>query len=943
VTTVDQLRASSQRLGSHLEFETLISDISASLFAVPLEQLDCVVERALSRVRIFFHADRCALLSVSDDQQVVKIRVASLAEGVPSISADINLAPVFQWSAQRLFVERKPIRVSRMADLPPEAEVERQTWIQMSIRSALNIPIETGGTVKHTIVLNSVREEREWPDAFVTRLRMLGEMLVSALERQKMFAEIRGAEARVKLAADSAEAGLWSLDVGTGLFWASERARAIFGYEADEIVSIERFQASVHPDDWVLVHGTLDVAARACEPFEVEYRITRRGDDRVFWISSRGRAQLAQNGEPDQLMGVSIDITERERTQEALRTSEARLASGIDLAGLGFYELDFVAGTAYIDDRFRDLCGVPPDREQGLQPLQFWIEHLHPDDRPWIMDQRELLHTGRLETVSVEYRYLHPTGGQKWIHHLARIAERDGSGRARRAHGVLRDITGRVRAQDELRRHREHLEDLVRQRTEELTLARDQAQAANQAKSVFLANMSHELRTPLSAILGFSSLLRENVVSEGQRRQLDIINRSGEHLLSLINDLLDVAKIEAGKHELAIDCCDLISLVRDVEEMMRVRADGRNLTLSCSRSPEFPRYVRADGQKLRQVLINLLGNAVKFTEEGMVTLRLSATAGEDAGHLRLRFEVEDTGAGISEQDQARIFEPFIQAGKPAARRGTGLGLTITRRFVEMMGGTLGVESAPGRGSRFTVEVPLETADESEVPAGDAVGECQFALEPDQPECRVLIVEDSPENAMVLGQMLTRAGFRVRAAENGTLGVEAFQQWRPHFIWMDLRMPEMNGAEAARRIRGLQGGHEVKIAAMTASVFASERDEVLAAGMDDIVRKPFHQEEVFNCMVRHLGVRYRQIESAGDRRAEEAGVLRPEALTALPMELRRELADAITSLSSARILSTIDRVAEEDRALAVVLRRLAGRFAYTAILNAVERSKSEAAG
>jgi signal transduction histidine kinase/ligand-binding sensor domain-containing protein/CheY-like chemotaxis protein len=491
-----------------------------------------------------------------------------------------------------------------------------------------------------------------------------------------------------------------------------------------------------------------------------------------------------------------------------------------------------------------------------------------------------------------------------------------------------------------LHRRRRQLEALVDQRTAELVEARDQAQAASKAKSVFLANMSHELRTPLNAILGFSKLLRGKNASHEQRDQLDIINRSGEHLLTLINNVLDVAKIEAGKQELTIAPCDLNALVRDVVEMMRVRAQTRNLELFCVPSPDFPRHVHADAPKLRQVLINLLGNAIKFTAEGKVALRLNATAPDDAGRLRLRFDVEDTGVGIPAEDHARIFEPFVQVGETGARQGTGLGLTITRQFVEMMGGSIGLESTPGQGSRFTVEVPVDVARGSDVAGGEPLIEHLFVLEPDQPEYRVLIVEDSQENATLLDQMLKRAGFLTRVAENGERGVEMFREWRPHFIWMDVRMPQMSGIEATRQIRALEGGRDVKIAAITASVFASERDQVLAAGMDDFVRKPYRPEEIIACMGRQLGVRYRQIEATASASAGDAQ-LRPEDLAALPSQLRRDLADAVVSLDPERIFAAIDRVGEVNRALAAVLRRLGDRFAFTAILNAIELSVPEA--
>ena len=347
-----------------------------------------------------------------------------------------------------------------------------------------------------------------------------------------------------------------------------------------------------------------------------------------------------------------------------------------------------------------------------------------------------------------------------------------------------------------------------RKQAEKAEREKEAAEAANRAKSVFLANMSHELRTPLNAILGFSALLQRDAGIVGHDREhLDIINRSGEHLLGLINDILDMAKIEAGRVELQIAPFDLYVLVRDLVGMMGQRAIEKGLELRLEQSSRVARYLRGDEIRLRQALVNLLGNAIKFTEQGAVTLRLEALP-DPAGGPRLRIEVEDTGPGIAAEDLERVFDPFVQAGQTSAQKGTGLGLAITRQFVELMGGRIGVTSDLGRGSRFWIELPVEPVSASEVAGQQSEGGEVLGLAPGQPDWRILIVEDQPENSLLLGRLLEDAGFRVQIAENGVRGIERFRDWRPHFIWMDQRMPVMGGQAATRRIRALPGGQEV---------------------------------------------------------------------------------------------------------------------------------------
>jgi signal transduction histidine kinase/DNA-binding response OmpR family regulator len=459
------------------------------------------------------------------------------------------------------------------------------------------------------------------------------------------------------------------------------------------------------------------------------------------------------------------------------------------------------------------------------------------------------------------------------------------------------------------------------------------AEGANRAKSIFLANMSHELRTPLSAILGFSDLLRNSPgIPPEERKDLDIINRNGEHLLGLINDVLDMAKIDAGAAEIVKSPMDLRELVRDIMDLMGARAAQKGLELTLEQSRETPRFVRADEEKLRQILLNLIGNAVKYTDTGRVTLRLDTVSATDLQDRVLVMDVEDSGIGISAEDQARIFDPFVQAGKLSTQKGSGLGLAITKNYVELMGGTIRVVSEAGQGSIFRVEVPVGQAEGWEMPPARANPGRVTGQEPGQPEYRILIIEDQVENWLLLQRLLDNAGFRVRVASDAEAGIAIFADWRPHFIWMDWRLPGIDGLEATRRIRALDGGTEAKIVMLTAFAFGEQGEEALAAGVDDFVRKPFQAEDIFDCLARHLGVRYTYQKTPAD---QPALALRKEALVTLPEEERERLIDVLISLDAGRIGRAIERISKRDAELGKALAAHADRFAYTAILDALE--------
>ncbi|MEI6777890.1 MAG: ATP-binding protein [Chloroflexales bacterium] len=462
---------------------------------------------------------------------------------------------------------------------------------------------------------------------------------------------------------------------------------------------------------------------------------------------------------------------------------------------------------------------------------------------------------------------------------------------------------------------------------------REAAESANRAKSMFLANMSHELRTPLNAILGFAQLLlRDRGLSADQRDSLHVIGRSGEHLLALINDVLEMAKIEAGRVELREERFDLLRFLEDLEEMFQVRATDKGLQMIFDPSPGTPHYIRADKGKLRQILINLIGNAVKFTSEGGVTLRVDLRT--SGSHPRLVCEIEDTGPGMSPEEISAIFESFVQTTSGRlSQEGTGLGLAISRQFVSLMGGELTVQSRVGQGSIFGLRLPVDVVnapEEAVAHIGEVVG-----LAPDQPTFRILVVEDKWYNRHLLLKLLSSLGFVVREATNGAEGIAVWHEWQPQLIFMDMRMPIMDGYEATRTIKQSERGHETIVIALTASAFEEDRNQVLSAGCDEFIRKPFRNDQLFAALERHLGVRFMREsgEPAATVTPKPSDMLAPLDLTVLPLGTLAELRSAAEQADGEAVLQIIAPFAALHSTQVHTITNLVDNFRFDALLDA----------
>jgi len=643
-----------------LAFEAMLADLSSKFVNLPPAEVDPAIDDALRRVCEHVGIDFAVLWQWSADEPAIitPTHVYPAQEGL-QLPEPMHQEQ-YPWVVQQMLAGRMVV-FSSLEELPAEAAVDRESARLSGIKSNLCLPLAVGGGPPvGALAFNTLQTERDWPDALIKRLQLVAHVFTNALARRRHELKLQESEERLALAVDSAGAGVWSLDYATGVFWATERGREIFGYSPGEVINVERFEASVHPDDRDLVRGAIERSTRTGEPINVEYRVILPGDGRVRWFSSRGRPSLKSTGKPERLMGVSVDISERKRVEEAFHASEARLAAGADLAGLGFYEVDFGEGTMYVDDRMRNLCGIPPEREEGLHALEFWMEHLHPDDLQRVLDLRDRLHDGRVDRLSLEYRFLHPAHGEMWIQHLAGVSTRDTTGRAIRTFGVLRDITERKRVEDELR-------DLSRRLI-----------GAHEEERALLARELHDDLTQRVAVLAIEAGRVE--LAEPDGAQATAMRSVREGLVRLSEDIHNLAY---QLHPSVLDELGLAEALR--AECERQGRRGR-LELSLKLDPLPAGVGRETALCLFRVAQEALNNVARHAGAAAASVTLRQV---DGGML---LAVRDDGVGF---DPAR------------RRRGKSLGLASMRERVRLVNGTLDIESEPGRGTSIIAWVPTE--------------------------------------------------------------------------------------------------------------------------------------------------------------------------------------------------------------------------------------------
>ncbi|RCJ35697.1 histidine kinase [Nostoc punctiforme NIES-2108] len=819
---------------------------------------------------------------------------------------------------------------------------------------------------------------------------------------------LQSGQQRYQLLAEASPACIFHTDVDGNVLYFNQRWSEITGYSLENSLGTGWANA-VHPDDREQLLLAWNQATVAKSTYKYEHRFLH-DDNTVVWVICHALPEFRDDGEIKGYIGTITDITERKLAEEALRESAERERAIAQVIQRMRQTLDLETIFAATTEELRQVLNCDrvvvyrfnPDwngefvsESVGNDWISLIEEHNNDPDltEGVLQDGRCLAKILDGADNQVEYPDLQVTPGASflcvpdiynaefhpaYINLLERfqakayiivpilhgsqlwglLASYQNSDPRQWKPGEI-NIVVQIGNQLGVALQQAQLLAQTQRQSQALQEAVIIADAANRAKSEFLANMSHELRTPLNAILGFTQVMsHDRDLSTEHQQNLAIINRAGEHLLNLINDILEMSKIEAGRITLNLNSFDLIRLLENLEEMLRFRATSKGLELVFEYTSHLPQYIQVDESKLRQVLLNLLGNAIKFTDTGRVTLRVGM--GEQGRIINpqcpmpnaqsLTFEVQDTGRGIASQEIDLLFEAFGQTetGRKS-QQGTGLGLAISRKYVQLMGGDISVISTIGEGSKFIFDIQIGLATVSEIQI-QQIRPQVISLAPAQSEYRILVVDDSTDSRLVLMKILTSIGFVVQEAINGIEAIALWQTWQPHLILMDMRMPIMDGYEATRVIKTREetsiqntksqiSNWKTIIIALTANAFEEQREAIIKAGCDDYINKPFREEELLEKLSEYLGVQYiyqeesYQLTNLKQQRPKSMLTLTDlvTLLSQMSPEWVKQVYTAAAQCSDDLILELIEQIPSENAVLQNFIKNLAHDFQFEKIM------------
>ncbi len=673
---------------------------------------------------------------------------------------------------------------------------------------------------------------------------VLSRVIRYAIERKEHECQLRTAEERYRTIFENSAVAIMMTDESARIVSWNRLTEDLLGMDRSDL--FRREIETLHPKrEWqrlLSLHIERGEGQR-----HLEAKMVRK-TGQVIDVDTSLTLLRGSRGEITGAIAVVKDITTRKDAERALCEREERLNLAISGADLGTWDWDVVTGHVGMNARWADMLGYRLDELE--HHVSTWERLIHPDDLPQTRAVLNAHLVDQAPSYEVEYRMRHKSGRWVWVLDKGRALERDEAGRPLRACGTHLDVTQRKEAEARLKQAKEQAEQMSR----ELMEATARAEAANAAKSQFLANMTHEIRTPMNAIIGFSDILAEQELAAEQKGYIDLIRNSGRHLLSLINDILDLSKIEAGQFQVEWRQCELATVLDSVEAMMCSLADKKGLEFRVIKSPDVPDLMHTDSSRLRQCLVNLISNAIKFTQAGHVHLRVFLDG--QRSDPCLCFEVEDTGIGIPLEKQEAVFEAFTQADGTTTRKygGTGLGLTITKKLIGLLGGTVSLRSQPGQGSVFSLTMPagscpLDTPLAPDSSTFEPVAAKHLRTQDAQFCGRVLVAEDVQTNQILIKLLLERLGLDVIVAANGNEAVEEATRKAYDLVLMDVQMPEKNGHEATRQLRDL--GVTTPIVALTAHAMKEDRQACLDAGCDDYLTKPIDRDKLVGVLARYL--------------------------------------------------------------------------------------------